>query len=248
MDNHKQTTRWSSMGHVLKYYGAAKRLGCPVDVITEEKDFSRFPFLIAPACQLVDDKLVARWKEYAENGGHLVLTCRTAQKDRRGQLWEGPWAAPILPLIGAKITAYDDLPEPFVAKVSAGAKTYDWASWGEQLLPTTSETKSLAQYADQFYAGKSAAVTRRLGKGTVTYIGVDTLGGDLETDLLRGVLQAAGVTCADYDAQLFVDWRDGFWVATNFTSKDQSAPVPASGKLLLGPKSLPPGGVAVWTE
>jgi beta-galactosidase len=90
MDNHKQTARWDSMGHVLKYYGAAKRLGCPVDVITEDKDFSRFPFLVAPAFQLVDEKLVARWKAYAENGGHLVLTCRTGEKDRRGQLWEAP--------------------------------------------------------------------------------------------------------------------------------------------------------------
>jgi beta-galactosidase len=91
-------------------------------------------------------------------------------------------------------------------------------------------------------------VTRHLGKGTVTYIGVDTLNGDLETDLLRGVLQDAGVATADYDAQLFVDWRDGFWVATNFTSKDQAAPIPESAKLLLGSKTLPPGGVAVWTE
>jgi beta-galactosidase len=77
---------------------------------------------------------------------------------------------------------------------------------------------------------------------------VDTLDGDLETDLLRGVLQEAGVGTANYDAQFFVDWRDGFWVATNFTSKDQPAPVPDNGKLLLGAKILPPGGVAVWTE
>jgi beta-galactosidase len=248
MDNHPQTTRWSSMGHVLKYYGAAKRLGCPVDVITEDKDFSRYPFLIAPAYQLVDAKLVARWREYAENGGHLVLTCRTGEKDRRGHLWEAPWAGPILDLIGAKITAYDDLPAPYVAKVSAAGKSYDWDSWGEQLEPSTPETKSLAQYADQFYAGKSAAVTRRLGKGTVTYVGVDTLNGDLETDLLRGVLQEASVTTVNYDAQMFVDWRDGFWVATNFTSKEQPAPIPANAKILVGAKTLPPGGVAVWME
>jgi len=248
MDNHPQTTRWSSMGHVLKYYSAAKRLGCPVDVLTEEKDFSRYPFLIAPAYQLVDAKLVARWKDYAEKGGHLVLTCRTGEKDRRGQLWEAPWAGPILDLIGAKIPAYDDLPAPFTGKVSAGGKSYAWASWGEQLEPASPETQSLAQYSDQFYAGKTAAVTRSLGKGTVTYVGVDTLDGDLETDLLRGVLQEAGVGTANYDAQFFVDWRDGFWVATNFTSKDQPAPVPDNGKLLLGAKILPPGGVAVWTE
>ena len=37
----------------------------------------------------------------------MIVTCRTGQKDRRGHLWEGPWAAPILDLIGAKIKFYD---------------------------------------------------------------------------------------------------------------------------------------------
>ena len=49
------------------------------------------------------------------------------------------------------------------------------------------------QHADQFYEGKTAAVTRKLGKGSVTYIGVESLGGELETHLLRGVFTRAGV-------------------------------------------------------
>jgi beta-galactosidase len=247
MDNHKQTVRWDSMGHVLKYYRALKRLGCPVDVISESADFSAYPFLVAPAFQLLDEKLVERWTRYVQNGGHLVLTCRTGQKDRQGHLWEGPWAAPIRDLIGASIPAYDVLPSPFQAKVKAGDKLYDWAVWGDQLEPAAGTT-TLAQYADQFYAGKCAATTRVLGKGTVTYIGVESLAGDFETDLLRGSFQQAGVQVENYDDQLFVDWRDGFWVATNFTSKDQPAPVPGSAKLLLGKRILPPAGVAVWTE
>ena len=40
IDNHKQTIRWDTMGHTWKYYRALKRLGCPVDVITEDKDFA----------------------------------------------------------------------------------------------------------------------------------------------------------------------------------------------------------------
>ena len=227
LDNHKQTTRWDTMGHELKYYRALKRLGCPVDVITEDKDFSSYPFLIAPAYQLVDDALVQRWTQYAENGGHLVLTCRTGEKDRRGHLWEAPWAGPIHNLIGASIPAYDDLPGDLTAKVRAGGKLYDWAAWGEQLAPN-SGTSVLATYADQFYAGKPAAVTRSLGKGSVTYIGVDSLSGELETDLLRGVFKSAGVRTMNFADQFFVDWRDGFWIATNFSSDNQNAPVPGS--------------------
>jgi beta-galactosidase len=247
IDNHKQTTRWDSMGHVLKYYRALKRLGCPIEVITEVKDFDKYPFLVAPAYQLVDEQLVQRWIRYAENGGHLILTCRTGQKDRRGHLWEAPWAGPIHSLIGSSIPAYDVLPSPFTGKVKVGPKTYDWAAWGEQLEPQPG-TQPLAKYADQFYAGQVAAVTRKLRKGSVTYVGVDSLTGELETDLLRGVFGRAGVQVENYADQFVVDWRDGFWIATNFSSKDQSAPIPKGAKLIIGTKVLPPAGVAVWSE
>ena len=63
--------------------------------------------LIAPAYQLIDEQLVRKWTNYVERGGHLVLTCRTGQKKRNGQLWEGRWAQPIYPLIGAQVSFFD---------------------------------------------------------------------------------------------------------------------------------------------
>lgn len=245
LDNHKQTTRWDTLGHLLKYYQALKTLGCPTDVFGEDKDFARYPFLVAPAYQLVDGTLVSRLSGYVQAGGHLVLTSRTGQKDRRGHLWEGPWAQPILELIGARIPMYDVLPAPVVGKVQAGGKIYDWAAWGEILEPGTGTTV-LASYADQYYAGKPAAVTRKLGKGSVTYIGVESMNGDLEQDLMRGVFQRAGIGVEAYEPQFFVDWRDGFWVATNFTEKTQKLPLRGNAKLLIGKAELEPAGVAVW--
>ena len=254
IDNHKQSIRWDTYAHMLKYYRALKRVGAPVDVITEDKyfDVSKYPVLIAPACQLVDVKLVDRWRYYAENGGNLVLTCRTGQKDRNGHLWEGPWAAPILDLIGAKISFYDCLPEPNVGKVKmevfgGGSPEYDWGSWGEILAPQA-DTRPLAVYDNQYYAGGVAAVTRTLGKGSVTYIGVDSLNGDLEAALIRGVYQRANVPVSNLDDGFTIDWRDGFWVATNFTDKEQTVPVPQNTQVLIGQRQLPPAGVAVWQD
>ena len=247
IDNHKQTVRWDTVGHILKQYRALKRLGCPVDVITEDKDFNTYPFLVVPACQLVDEDLVARWKNYAEQGGHLILTCRTGQKDRRGHLWEGPWAAPILDLIGAKIKFYDTLPAPYSGKVKAGDQTYDWVSWAEILEPQEGAT-ALAHYTDQFYKGGVAAVTRKLGKGTVTYIGLDSETGGLEAQLIRGVFERAGVAVENFADGFLVDWRDGYWVATNFTEKEQPAPIPDGARILIGSRDVPTAGVTVWQE
>jgi beta-galactosidase len=248
IDNHKQSTRWDTYAHMLKQYRALKRVGAPVDVITEETDFSKYPVLVAPAYQLVDAKLVARWREYAERGGHLVLTCRTGQKDRRGHLWEGPWAAPILDLIGARITSYDCLPAPHVGKVSMGSQMYEWASWGEVLQPNAG-TSSLAVYTDepeQFYANATCVVSRPLGKGSVTYIGVDSLKGDLEAAAIREVYERAGIGALNLADGFSIDWRDGFYVATNFTDKGQSLPVSPETPLLTGSRTLGPGGVAIW--
>ena len=42
-----------------------------------------------------------------------------------------------------------------------------------------------AVYADQFYKGAASVIHRRLGKGTVTYIGTDTDDGKLEKEVVR---------------------------------------------------------------
>lgn len=245
LDNHKQNKDWDTYEHLLKYHRALKRVGAPVDVITEEKDFSAYPFLIAPAHQLIDAALVARWQAYAKNGGHLVLTCRTGQKDRRGQLWEAAWAAPIHDLIGASIAFYDTLPSPHRAHVSAGGESHAWSTWGDVLAPREG-TETLATYADQPYAGAPAAITRRLGRGTVTYIGVDSTCGSLEAQLIREMYARAAVATENFPEGFNVDWRDGLWIATNATEQPQPAPVPANATMLVGTREVPISGVTIW--
>ena len=199
----------------------------------------------APAYQLVDRELIGKLTSYAEKGGHLVLTCRTGQKDRRGQLWEALWAEPIQSLIGAKVAFYDLLPPPVEGHVTADGKPYAWGSWADILDPQPGATV-LATYTDQFYAGRPAAITRKLAKGSVTYIGVDSENGDLEAALLRKVYTAAGAAPAVLHPDFLVDWRDGFWVATNFTSTPQPIPAGAGTPILIGTRDVPPGGVTVW--
>jgi beta-galactosidase len=247
IDNHKQNKAWDTYGHLLKYYAAAKRAGAPVDIISEDKDFSAYPFLIAPAYQLLDEKLVARWKAYVEAGGHLILSCRTGQKDRNGHLWEGPWAAPILDLIGARIKFYDTLPAPNVAHVEARGTTYAWSTWGDVLAPAAGTT-ALATYSDQFYAGGVAAVTRPLGRGDVTYVGVDSENGGLEAQLVHDAYARGGAAPAEFADGFLVDYRDGLWIATNFTDQPQSAPIPANAKIVFGERTVPVAGVTVWVE
>ena len=58
----------------------------------------------------------------------------------------------------------------------------------------------------------------------------------------------AGVAVENFDDGFLVDWRDGFWVATNFTEKPQPAPIPAGASVLIGGPEVPTAGVTVWQE
>jgi beta-galactosidase len=247
MDNQPQTNQWSTMQHLMHYYGALKQFGAPVDVITEDKDFSRYPVMVAPAYELLDAKLVERWKQYVQNGGHLVLSTRSGQKDRTGKLWEMKWAEPIYELIGGKVSFYDLMPDSETGTIKAGSQEYKWNNWADVLEPNTG-TEVWATYTNQFYAGKAAVISHKLGKGTVTYIGPDTDDGALERDILRKVYQQAGIKTENYPQGVVVEWRDGFWVGMNYSDQPYTIAIPGSAKVLIGNKTLKPADVVVWKE
>jgi beta-galactosidase len=247
MDNQPQTNQWFFMQHLMRYYGALKNFGCPADVITEDKDFSKYPVMVAPAYELLDAKLVERWKQYVENGGHLILSSRTGQKNRNGKLWEMKWAEPIYELIGGKVSFYDLLPDSVMGTIKFGTQNYKWNNWADVLEPYAG-TEVWANYTNQFYAGKAAVIHHKLGKGTVTYVGPDTDDGALEKAVLQKVYALARINIQNYPQGIIVEWRDGFWVGVNYSDKPYNVFIPSKAKILVGTKLLKPADVVVWKE
>lgn len=246
-DYQPQTNQWDYMAHVNRYYESLKSFGAPVDVIDETKDFSKYPFLIAPAYQLLDEKLVTRWKSYVENGGHLVLTCRTGQKDREAHLWEAEFQQPILNLIGAKEIYFDLLPSDLMGQVNLDGNLLNWNNWGDVIEPAD-PSNTWAIYNDQFYKGKSAVLHRKLGQGTVTYIGVDSDDGRLEKQVLAKLYKEVGVATLSLPDGLLVEYNDGFWFGLNYSSENQDIAIPSEAKILIGQKTLKPAELVIWKQ
>lgn len=245
----RQTIQWNTNLHINKYYEAARNLQAPIDFLEEDGDFSAYPFLLVPSYQLVDDKLVNKLQKYVESGGHLVLSCRFAQKDNNAHLWEGPYQAPLKKLMGVSVKFFDHLPEERFGKVSLAGKNYEWNNWAEVLEPDASSTV-LASYQDQFYKSGAAAVQKKIGKGSVTYIGVDTDAFKLEKEILKTVYaKSSGKIPEELPAGLEILYRDGLWVGLNFhSSENRTVNIPEKAKILLGEKELKPCGVVVWQE
>ncbi len=236
---------WNVWDHNYTYFAALKSLGVEIDFITEEDEFNpqKYPFMVAPAYQLVDKKLVNRWREYVEGGGRLVLSCRTAQKDRNGQLWEALLQEPVYDLIGGKIEYNDQLPPGVSSSVSFRDVSYNWDTWGEILEPE--EAEIISRHEDNFYEGKAAVIRNRIGKGSVTYIGVNSADRKLEKEILRDLYSGNGSEVLDLPWYVFVEWRDGIFVGVNYSSENYELPVNEE-RFILGKKILKPGEVSVW--
>ena len=242
-----QTTEWKTWLHRNLYTQAVKSTGAPMEFISEADDFTGYPFIVAPAYQMVSDELIAKWRRYVENGGHLILTPRTGQKDARGHFPEARFGATLAELIGADVDGFDMLPVGVTAQVAYRGAGYPWHRWGDILSPRAG-TQTLATYVDHFYAGKAAATTRSLGRGSVTMIGVWTDSGAVEREIVRAVYQRANVAIENLPPGVFIEWRDGAYVAVNYNPAPFAITLPAGAEVLHGVAPLQPAQALVWRE
>ncbi|HEX9601382.1 MAG TPA: beta-galactosidase [Mariniflexile sp.] len=241
----KQTTEWNTEAHFLKYYKAVKSFGAPVDFVRDSTNFSNYPVLIAPAYQMIDQQMIDKLTNYAKNGGHLVLSCRSGIQNRKGHLWEANFYEPMWKLIGAEIESYDLLMPHAPGKIKFNNQEFEWVSWGDLLKPNK-ETETWASFQNDFYAGTPAVVSRKLGKGTVTYIGVDSKNGGLEKQVLTQLYEQQHIPIENYPEGIMVEYRDGFGIAVNYSDKVYTMELPANATILIGTKAMKTADVLVW--
>lgn len=245
IERQKQNRTWSTLGHIDKYYRTLKSFGAPVDFVGEDADLKDYPVVIVPAYQMADKALADRWEDYVRKGGNLVLTCRTAQKDRFGRLPQTAFGALLRPLTGDSIEFYDLLLPADPGCVNMDGKSYFWNTWGEILRPAP-ESEVWASYDREFYAGKPAVTFRRLGKGTVTYIGVDSKDGSLERDILKKLYARLGISVSDLPYGVTMDCRDGLGIVLNYGDKPYTFALPSGAKVIIGSTEIPTAGVLVY--
>ena len=181
-----------------------------------------------------------------KNGGNLVLTCRTAQKDRYGRLPEAPFGSMITPLTGNEMNFYDLLLPEDPGTVVMNGKQYTWNTWGEILIPA-SDSQVWATYANEFYEGGPAVTFRKLGKGTVTYVGVDSHNGALEKDILKKLYAQLSIPVMDLPYGVTVEYRNGLGIVLNYADRPYTFNLPEGSKVLIGTKEIPTAGVLVFS-
>ena len=109
--------------------------------------------------------------EYVRQGGHLVLGQRSAMKDEDNGLQPQRQPGPLADLLGGRVEQYYALVDPVAIEGKFGSGQSKW--WAELLSANDKDTEVLETYgkSNGWLDGKPAAITRKVGKGRITYIG-----------------------------------------------------------------------------
>jgi len=156
---------------LVSYYGPLRALVRSVDIVPDTAQLSRYKLVVAPALNLLTPAAVANLRAYVLAGGHLVLTQRSAMKDEDNTLFPQRQPGPLLDLLGARVEQWYALekPVPIAGEWGTGASTV----WADQLGSLLPDTQVLLRYgvSNGWLDNQPAAVTRRAGRGRITYIG-----------------------------------------------------------------------------
>jgi beta-galactosidase len=171
IDWQKHTAKYDQIAVVKSYYAALRKLAQSVDIVSPEGPLEQYQLVVAPDLNLIPDKLSQHLAEYVQNGGHLVLGPRSGMKDEFNALLPQRQPGALTSTLGGRVEQYYALEKdvPVRGKWGEGTATL----WAEQLKASAADVEVLMRYGSSngWLDGQPAVITRKVGKGRITYIG-----------------------------------------------------------------------------
>lgn len=173
---------------LLDYYAPLKDALGSVDIVEAAGPLERYRLVVAPSLAVIDEATAGRLTAFVQGGGHLILGPRSGQRDAFDRLQPRRQPGPLADLLGGQVEQFYALDEPVA--VGAGKATI----WAEDLTPKAPDAQVLLRYgkANGWLDGHAAAITRKVGKGRITYVGALIDKGLMKT-LIDDALTGAGV-------------------------------------------------------
>jgi beta-galactosidase len=254
-----QSVKFDPLQEMARYYAPLRRAVQSVDIVAPDVDLSQYKLVVAPALNVIDAKVAANLIAYVKAGGNLVLTPRSGMKDGDNALQTERQPGPLESLLGGRVEQYYALTG--TAAVEGELLHTEASIWGEELSVSSPETKVLLHYgkANGWLDGKPAVITRRVGTGSITYVGTvfDEAAMKTLTGWLLGqahVALPALTVPDDVEASVRVGEDRKVHILVNFGSKEESVHLPSEMKdEMNGGRNvrdivLPASGVAVLRE
>ena len=192
IDFHPQSSRYDQIDVLLGYYRALRDLTQSVDIVDPTVPLDAYKLVAAPSLNVISPELAHRLAAYVEQGGHLLLGPRSGMKDAYNALNPERQPGPLAATLGGRVEQFypllDDV--PVAGAWGAGRATI----WAELLSTAAPDTRVELRYgaANGWLDGQPAALTRPVGRGTITYLGA-VLDPGLMHAAAQALVAAAGV-------------------------------------------------------
>jgi len=219
------------------FYRPLERGAQSIDVISTDAPLQGYALVVAPALNVISEAEAEHLAAYVRQGGHLVLGPRSGMKDPSNALWTQRQPGPLVDLLGGRVEQFYALDQPITLSGQPGTgQATIWAETLEALSPQTHTW--LAYGSDQgWLTDKPAALTRNVGKGSITYIGA-WLDAALMQKVATELLKDAGVQPLlpglGPDTAVEICERSGegkrIWILINHGSHQESVNLPAPVK------------------
>lgn len=230
---------------------------------TTIENLAAYPVLIYPHPAIMTEKRAQLLKDYVNNGGTLVLGCRSGYKDINGQCVMTPAPGLLTELAGIDVTDFTfigpaDQNRANTIKGNADIPDLAASVFVDIMQTTDEETEVLGCYAEDYYQGQPALVKKAYGKGMVY-----TLGTTFSEKNARAIFEILGI--AESYSELFdltekcelaVREKDGkrWYFVLNYLRETVEISLKKemteiiSGNKMNGTIKVPPFGVFVFTE
>jgi len=212
----------------------------PVDVVTKDKDLSKYAMVVIPMMYMMDEKLINSIKSFVENGGTVISTYLTGIVNETDLVYEGAFHPTLREIFGINITETDTLypsdrnyiklkEEEFEEDLSEFDE-YGVLDYCALIEPCGADI--LGTYAKDFYANTPAFTCNKYGKGKSYFIGarmnhedliffylncISEIRGNNVTHPLKSIITPYGVS-----VQFRVGNGYNYVFVMNYTEQEQS--------------------------
>jgi len=251
----KHNDKYNPVEEILSYYGPLRVIAQSVDILPPTAALGQYKLVVAPGLNVLSEAAAKNLAAYVEGGGHLVLGQRSGMKDDDNSLQPERQPGPLVSLLGGRVEQYYALEKPIPIEGKWG--TGECPLWAELLSAKDSGTEILIRYgkSNGWLDGQPAAITRKAGKGRITYIGAwldpKTMAQAAKwMTETSGVKPALGVVPDGVEVSARYGTHNLVYVVINFSKEPQTVHLPAAMEDILGGGSkqsvdLPVYGVAV---
>ena len=228
----KHNKNYDPVDEILSYYGPLRAIAQSVDIVPPTASLSQYKLVVAPGLNVLTDAAAKNLINYVNNGGHLVLGQRSAMKDDDNGLWPQRQPGPLTDLLGGRVEQYYALVDAVPVEGKWG--TGEGQLWAELLSAKEPDVEVLMRYgkSNGWLDGQPAAITRKVGKGRITYLGAwldkktMTEAANWMTDV-SGVKPALGPVPDGVEVYPRYGAKGAVYILVNFSKTPRTVKLPA---------------------